>query len=144
MGMRDKLIFRWLLGVFIQVLAASPLFAQEGGLDVQRREGIQSVRATFDDFSHAELSMLRLPDLSEWRLSSTNNARDERAETKTGGRKVLWITLAAAEAAVGVAVWAAPKEAPIPTTPSRGLGRCTTIYRPGTLATTFGYTCTSR
>ena len=76
-------------------------------------------------------------------LSSSAQTPQPAEAKKKGGRKIVWITLAASVAAVSVAAALAP-EAPIPTTPSRTSGGCTNFYRPGTLMTTSGYTCTSR
>ena len=91
----------------------------------------------------AESSRLRLPSLDTWHLASSEQAGPQPVAKKKEGRKAMWILLGVSAAIVTATVMLAPGEAPIPTTPSSNF-RCVSFYRPGTLMTTSGYTCTSR
>ena len=118
----------------------------------QEMSPVRAPQAPSDSIAASRLAGLEIAQPSERSIRLTDSGRHSasakedgarRTAKKRDGRKAMWITIAASVAGVALAMRFAP-EAPIPTTPSSGLYKCTSFYRPGTLMTTSGYTCVLR
>jgi hypothetical protein len=73
--------------------------------------------------------------------SASRGAGGSQAATRKSSRKAWWLTAAATAGAITTIAVLAPGEAPIPSTPGRTSGGCTSFQRWGTLQTVSGYTC---
>lgn len=72
---------------------------------------------------------------------SSRGAGGDQGANRKSSRKAWWLTLAATAGAITTIAVLAPGEAPIPSTPGRTSGGCTSFQRWGTLQTVSGYTC---